>query len=99
MPTRVKIVAPAIGTWGAPFAVAATGYDRSEGAWLRAEAQQSDALVYAQYVRGAYGSFTLGPTPAADETQPATGRVAIGYWTRQGTFRELASTDFEIEAP
>lgn len=82
--------------WGGE--VHASSLTSQTSPWLHAEVFQGDVLVYAQYVKGSNGTFTVGPTPAADETQPGTGRAEIGYWTKQGSYRATAVARFEVTA-
>lgn len=96
MPGKVKIETAATVAWTDELVVTVTDYARSETPWIRGEAEQDGALVWAQYARASEGALTVGPTPAGDESKPADGRVAVGYWTRQGTFREVASVDFDV---
>jgi hypothetical protein len=84
-------------SWGGSLSPSIVGYSRAETPWIRGEAEQDGTLVWAQYVRPGQ-VLTVGPTPAADESAPADGRVALGYWSKNGTFREVASSDFNITA-
>ena len=94
--SRDTITAPSTVRWGETLPTEAVTSKASP--WLHAEVFQNDVLVYAQYVKGAAGSFTVGPTPAADESQPGSGRVEVGYWTRQGTYRATAVQKIEVTA-
>jgi len=82
--------------WGKTLPYTATvAFDG--GPWARMEARQGDQIVYGQYVKGTSGVFTVGPTPAADETVSASATVSIGYWTRRGTFRAMASQEVAVQ--
>lgn len=81
--------------WGDTVAAKAT--TSRTGTWLHAEVFQDETLVYAQYVRGPEGILTVGPTQAADETKPGSGRVEIGYWAKNGSYRATAVARFEVE--
>lgn len=87
------VIAPNPVHWGNAVSASATA---KPGSWIHAEAFQGDELVYAQYVRGPVGTLVFGPTPAADESQPGSGRVEVGYWAKNGSFRPTAVAKIEV---
>lgn len=99
--SRVKasVSAPATASWGGTVTVTAhppTPVPSNGSWWLRFEARQGDQIVWGQYVKGTSGTGYVGPTSAADESQPADGSVVLGYWNRQGVFKAVAGASFDI---
>lgn len=95
-PTKATVsVSPNPVSWGSALTASVAA---PTATWLRAEVFQGDTLVYAQYVKVAQPVLTIGPTPAADETQPGSGRVEAGYWAKSGAFKPVAVAKFEVVA-
>lgn len=94
MPDKAKVtVDPRPVRWAAILTVGTSGYDRREQAWLHIVVRQLGILVFEGYLRGPANTFMVGPTPAADESKVATGNVEVGYFTKQGGFRPVGTSD------
>jgi len=70
---------------------------------LFCEATQTDPViddypnVFGAYSKGTAATFVIGPTQAADESKPGSGRVTVGYWNKAGAFRGLAAAQFDVD--
>lgn len=99
MPKKDTVtVEPTSVPWGGLVQAACADYSGREGPWLHLIGRQGGTLVLEAYVKGRSGVFGIGPTQAADESQPGSGVIEIGYWGKTGRYVATgASAPFAIE--